>query len=240
LSTTSRRDRRRAATYEEIVAAARAQLADGKELALRGIAETIGMSSPALYRYVASRSQLVDLVAETVDADAVRAVEADVARYPEGDPAARWVAGWAGYRQWALRHGGEFRLVIAHPRSGGERPLSLREASDSYLGMLLHDLWQHRGFDLPAPGAERAPRPETGARSGRRTAQWPPGLEWLHTRVSAAHNGIIALEVTGYVEDELVASGALFRESVVDWLPRLGLAEETARLRTVLDAELAA
>lgn len=234
----TRRDRRRAATYQEIVAAARAQLADGKELALRGIADSIGMSSPALYRYVASRSQLVDLVTETIDADAVRAVEADVDRYPEGDPAARWVSGWAGYRQWALRHSGEFRLVIGHPRSGGERPSSLREASDGYLGTLLHDLWRSQGFEVPQPVAAPVAQLEDGSRSGR-AAPWPPGLAWLHQRVSAAHNGIIALEVTGYVQDELVANGALFRESLLDWLPRLGLQRDTARLAAVLDAELA-
>ncbi|HJQ05810.1 MAG TPA: hypothetical protein VJ872_10220 [Nocardioides sp.] len=234
----TRRDRRRAATYEEIVAAARAQLAEGRELALRGIADAIGMSSPGLYRYVTSRSQLVDLVAETIDADAVRAVEADVLGYPEGDPAARWVSGWAGYRQWALRHSGEFRLVIGHPRSGGEQPLSLREASDGYLGTLLHELWRHQGFAIPEPVVARAAAYDAGHRSGR-SAQWPAGLAWLHQRVSASHNGIIALEVTGYVADELVADAALFRETLLDWLPRLGLQSETARLAAVLDAELA-
>lgn len=236
---TTRRDRRRAATYEEIIEAARAQLASGKELALRGIAEAIGMSSPALYRYVDSRSQLIDLVAETVDADAVRAVEADVAGYPEGDPAARWIAGWAGYRQWALRHGGEFRLVVVHPRSGGDA-LSLRMASDGYLGMLLYEVWKHHGFDVPEPVVEPRSRPEAGTRSGRRTAEWPTGLNWFHTRLCAALNGIIALEVTGYVEAPVVADAALFRESVMDWLPRIGLAGEVGRLVAVLDAELEA
>ncbi|GAB2980132.1 TetR/AcrR family transcriptional regulator [Nocardioides montaniterrae] len=220
------------------MAAARLQLAEGRELALRGIADAIGMSSPALYRYVASRRQLIDLVAETVDAEAVREVESDVARYPAGDPGARWVAGWAGYRQWALRHGGEFRLLVAHPRSGGEQPLSLREASDNYLGTLLHDLWAHRGFDVPPAPAGAVRRPPPGGRSGRREADWSAELEWLHTRVGASQIGIITLEVTGYVEAELVANGVLFRENVVDWLPRLGLGPEVGRLTSVIDAEL--
>lgn len=231
MEATTRRDRRRAATYAEIIDAARAQLAEGKEPALRAVAARIGMTPPALYRYVANHSQLIEVVTSAVDGACAREVAADVEQYPPGDPAARWVAAWAGYRQWALRHQGEFRLVIAHPRSVGEHPLSLRSTSDGYLGQLLHDLWRHGGFELPTP-----PQLPVG---GVPDTDWPASLEWLHARIRTSLHGLIDLEISGYVDDALVSSAALFRASVLDWLPQLGLERHSDRLASVLDMELA-
>ncbi|MGH3362154.1 MAG: TetR/AcrR family transcriptional regulator, partial [Nocardioides sp.] len=52
--TTTRRERQREATYDEIVRTARALLAEGEELSLRAVAGRMGMTAPALYRYVGS------------------------------------------------------------------------------------------------------------------------------------------------------------------------------------------
>ena len=49
----TRRERQREATYDEIVGASRELLAEGAELSLRAVAGRMGMTAPALYRYVA-------------------------------------------------------------------------------------------------------------------------------------------------------------------------------------------
>ena len=63
----SRRERQREATYDEIVKASRELLAEGAELSLRAVATKMGLTAPALYRYVASYQELVDLVAYEID-----------------------------------------------------------------------------------------------------------------------------------------------------------------------------
>ena len=50
----TRRERQREATYDEIVSVAAELLDEGADLSLRAVASRMGMTPPALYRYVAS------------------------------------------------------------------------------------------------------------------------------------------------------------------------------------------
>ena len=82
----TRRERQREATYAEIVSTSRTLLAEGAELSLRAVAGRMGMTAPALYRYVASYQELVDLVAFEIDKAATIGFRAAAARHPEDDP----------------------------------------------------------------------------------------------------------------------------------------------------------
>ena len=73
----------------------------------------------------------------------------------------------------------------------------------------------------------------------RTTEVWPPALGWLHARICASLHGVIALEVSGYADPRLVASGELFRATLVDWLARLGQVDDLSRMVRLLEAELA-
>jgi AcrR family transcriptional regulator len=117
-----RRSRLRAWTRGEIKAAALRQLAErGVEgVSLNGIARELGMTGPALYRYVRSRDELVaDLVVEAWEqlADALeRAAEGHA-----GDPAAeRLGAIGLAYRAWGTAHPHLYRLAIQTPLGSGE------------------------------------------------------------------------------------------------------------------------
>jgi hypothetical protein len=68
--------------------------------------------------------------------------------------------------------------------------------------------------------------------------EWPTELAWLHARVCTSLHGVIALEVTGYVEPALIESAALYRSTMIDWLARLGQAGDFDRLMRLIDAEL--
>ena len=48
----TRRERQRQATYDEIVTVARRLLREGDAISLRAIAQEMGMTPPALYRYI--------------------------------------------------------------------------------------------------------------------------------------------------------------------------------------------
>lgn len=120
----SLRARVRAEMIEEIKSVARRHLlADGAHLSLRAVARDMGMVSSALYRYFASRDEL--LTALIIDAyaalgDAVEA--ADDAVLDRSDLRGRWLAISHGVRGWALDNRAEYALIFGTPIPGYHAP----------------------------------------------------------------------------------------------------------------------
>jgi len=118
------RARVRAEMIDEIKAAARRHLAtDGANLSLRAIARELGMVSSALYRYFASRDEL--LTALIVDAynDMGEAAEsADRAITDRTDTRARWLAVSHALRTWTLANPAEYGLLYGTPVPGYVAP----------------------------------------------------------------------------------------------------------------------
>ncbi len=120
---TTRRERLRAATFEEIKTAALSQIAEvgGSSLSLRGVAREIGMSPAGLYRYYDGRDELLtDLIADAYK-DLATAVESAI---DEGgdSPHDRFAAGMRAYRRWALEQPNRFLLIFGTPIPGYEAP----------------------------------------------------------------------------------------------------------------------
>ena len=120
---TTRRERLRAATFEEIKTAALSQIAEvgGPSLSLRGVAREIGMSPAGLYRYYDGRDALLtDLIADAYN-DLATAVELAIAG--GGDSSHdRFAAGMRAYRRWGLEHPNRFLLIFGTPIPGYEAP----------------------------------------------------------------------------------------------------------------------
>src|SRR3954453_9885477 len=115
------RERARAELTEEIKTAARQQLATvgAEALSLRAISRELGMVSSALYRYFASRDEL--LTALIIDAyDALG--EAAEAAASGGDPLDDWIAIYAAVRDWARANPQEYSLIYGSPISGYQAP----------------------------------------------------------------------------------------------------------------------
>jgi AcrR family transcriptional regulator len=113
------RARVRAEMTEEIKHAARRQLAaDGANLSLRAIARDLGMVSSALYRYFASRDDL--LTALIIDAynGLGEATERGEAAAPREDLAGRWLAAGHAIRDWAVANPHEYALIYGSPVPG--------------------------------------------------------------------------------------------------------------------------
>jgi AcrR family transcriptional regulator len=118
----SRRERLRAQTLAELKDLALAQIAEGgpAALSLNAIARSMGMSGPGLYRYFASRDDLLAaLVADSYDelADALEAAGEAARRRA---PAARFRAVTGAYREWALAHPHQYRLVFSTVYGSGQ------------------------------------------------------------------------------------------------------------------------
>jgi AcrR family transcriptional regulator len=111
----TRRERQRAATYDEIVTVARDLLGKPETLSLRAIAAEMGLTAPALYRYVDSYHELLMLVAQAIFEDVIGAMTLARDRYGDDDPAAQTLAATVAFRGWALAHPEEFGLIFANP-----------------------------------------------------------------------------------------------------------------------------
>ncbi len=93
-------------------------------LSLRAVARDLGVVSSAVYRYVASRDELLTLL--VVDAyaelgEAVSLAEAATAQ-PRDDFAARWRALAGTVRDWALAEPSRYALVFGTPVPGYHAP----------------------------------------------------------------------------------------------------------------------
>jgi AcrR family transcriptional regulator len=243
----TRRERQREATYAEIVRTARELLAEGSELSLRAVAGRMGMTAPALYRYVGSYQELVDLVAFEVDkAATVRFAEAADA-LPEDDYAGRLVASVTEFRMWALANPREFSLAFANPVADAQcvrRELLTISNSGHLMTGQMRALWEHNHHPIPA--LDELPP------SVRETVIDPlipakvddlpmadRGLVWLYQQGWTTLYGVVALEVFGHMDPRVIESGEMFVHVVREFAPKLGLADDMDRLEGIIRERLA-
>ncbi|GAC55888.1 putative TetR family transcriptional regulator [Gordonia hirsuta DSM 44140 = NBRC 16056] len=113
---TTPRARRRQELDREILRLGRAQLADvgAASLSVRAIARELGLASSAVYRYVASRDELLTRLVVAAYDDLADQVAAAVTANP-GPPAAELRTALQAFRAWALAHSAEFSLLYGSP-----------------------------------------------------------------------------------------------------------------------------
>lgn len=246
----TRRERQRQATYDEIVTVARRLLRTPEALSLRGIAAEMGMTAPALYRYVDSYQELMLLVARAVFEDVVAALTTARDRHPEDDPGAQILAAAVAFRVWALANPEEFGLVFAntattevktptHPTEDGSAQFA------TFFADIYRRLWDRYRFALPTD-ADLDPALLTALQDQRRDGtlpcdfpDLPLGLSWIFIRSWARLYGTVTLEVFRHMDAGLISSGALFRSMLEDNGRDLGFDEDWPRLRDVVETELA-
>ena len=145
------RARARAETTRAILDEARRQLAEqgAAALSLRSVAREVGMVSSAVYRYVASRDELLTrLIVEAYDAVGERA---EAARDPDAPPRDQWRAVWRAVRSWGLEHPAEYALIYGSPVPGYAAPAETIPAAGR-VGLLLAAIVAEHG-EAP-PGSE--------------------------------------------------------------------------------------
>lgn len=118
------RARVRAEMIDEIKDAARRQLAtEGANLSLRAIARELGMVSSALYRYFASRDDLLTaLIIDAYNAIGEVGERADATIADRLDLTYRWLTVAHAWRDWALANPAEYALIHGSPVPGYAAP----------------------------------------------------------------------------------------------------------------------
>ncbi|MFB9236077.1 TetR/AcrR family transcriptional regulator [Plantactinospora siamensis] len=125
MSAGSIRARVRAEMTDEIKATARRHLAsDGANLSLRAVARDMGMVSSALYRYFASRDDLLTaLIIDAYGGLGAAAEAADAAVADRADLRGRWLSICHAVRDWALANPAEYALLFGSPVPGYAAPM---------------------------------------------------------------------------------------------------------------------
>jgi AcrR family transcriptional regulator len=245
--TLTRRERQREATYDEIVRAARDLLQAGEELTLRSVAGRMGITPPALYRYVASYQDLVDLVAFEIDKAATEEFRAAGDTQPEDDPAAQLGCAAVAFRRWALRERAEFTLAFANPVAEAtcvRRELLTASTSGRYMNGLMVRVWEQTRFPHPEleelpPAVVEALRDPVVPIDLDLLPDGHRGLLWIFMQAWATLYGTVALEVFGHLDPRVIESGTLFAEMMRSWIPRLAVDDADGRYDALLVAELA-
>lgn len=154
------RARVRAEMTDEIKSIARRQLAtDGANLSLRAVARDLGMVSSAIYRYFASRDDLLTaLILDAYNALGESAEQADSA-VPRDAYTDRWLALADAVRGWALERPHEYALIYGSPVPGYQAPMDTVAAATRAATAFGHILQ-----DAATAGAlTAAPDPEPAA-----------------------------------------------------------------------------
>ncbi|MEZ0112171.1 AcrR family transcriptional regulator [Catenulispora sp. EB89] len=133
------RARARAALTSEILEVARRQLATvgADQLSLRAVARELEMVPSGLYRYYASRDDLLTaLIIEAYNAVGDQAERA-LSAIPEADHRGRWRAVCTSVREWAVAHPQEFALIYGSPVPGYRAPADTVAPSGRVYTLLL-------------------------------------------------------------------------------------------------------
>ena len=154
------RARVRAEMIEEIKTTARRHLAvDGANLSLRAVARDLGMVSSAVYRYFASRDELLTaLILDAYNSLGVATEQAEGA-VARSDLLGRWLATCRGVRDWARANPHEYALIYGSPVPGYAAPQDTL-APASRVSLLLAAILRdgHERGRVRAERGERIPR----------------------------------------------------------------------------------
>jgi AcrR family transcriptional regulator len=228
------RERARAETIAEIVTAARRQLAEvgPANLSLRAVARELGVVSSAVYRYVASRDELLTLLIieayDSLGAHTERAVVDSVGR----PPAQRWVGAALAVRAWALDHRHEYALVFGTPVPGYDAPETTTASGTRVpfaLVGIVRDAWRDGLLDAPA-----GPPPPTALTPDLeilRDALDLPAPDTVLVATLAAWSqllGLVGLELFGQTRGVVEHHEELFRATTAVMAAQLGLRADTA------------
>jgi AcrR family transcriptional regulator len=228
----SRRERLRARTLVDLEAAARRLLVDEglHAVTLSAVAAEVGMSAPALYRYVENRDGLLQLIAASVAGEPTTLVE--VRRSAGDDALTQTLTLCRTFRTWALAHRREFALLFAdasvpHGMRAGADSAPAAEALAWAFEEIVLRLWAARRFRVPADG-ELAPalrdalepyrtRLTGSARAaGIEIGEVPLGATYTLLHYWTRVYGLISMEISGHLDHAVTDGEPLFEAVLAD------------------------
>jgi AcrR family transcriptional regulator len=224
------RARVRAEMTNEIKVIARRHLAvDGANLSLRAVARDLGVVSSALYRYFASRDELLTaLILDAYDSlgEAVEQADAAVNR---ADLLGRWLASTHAVRSWALARPTEYALIYGSPVPGYHAPTDTVEPANRPIRVIVAILSDGvaSGALHSAPG-ERLPREVRADFTQIREAIAPTVPDTLMARGVTAWIqlfGTVSFELFGRFTNAVTDLDAFFDHQMRTMATHLGLTQ---------------
>ena len=226
-----RRERLRTEAVQQIKAAGMDQLrTEGAAgLSLRAVARAVGMSSPGLYRYFASRDDLLTALITDVYDDLAQALErARDAAGPHLRERLRAVC--LAYFDWAESHRPEFSLVFGAPVPSYSAPQdgSTTTAAQRFGAVftgLLAEAWPEHAEQVVRPPVLPL-RPDVRLAVGDVPLPDDPRFVGVATRLWSRLHGVLALGLYGHLLPQTVEPTAvrtLYEAEVEDALHSLGL-----------------
>lgn len=221
------RERARTELVAEIVRLARVQVAESgaAALSLRAVARDLGMVSSAIYRYFASRDELLTrLIIDSYDRLGEAAERADATVKRRLDFPARWRAIAHGIRSWALEHPSEYALLFGTPVPGYAAPQDTIGPASRYTSVLLGMLAEMDAAGLEAPRPSVVPaalRSDLVELRNRLDLPVAEGRLALGMVAWANVMGAISLELFGHLHNVIDTPGSLFDAVVRDHAARM-------------------
>ncbi len=241
MTAVNRRQRIHQQTTDEILEAAGGIVARGEELTLRAVARDVGLTAPALYRYVSSLDDLVDQLGERLYAELERALVAArdaVPSQPAGEAApARLIAMARAFREWALAHRFEYGLLFANPLAAIHHEGTGTEQGAKLFGNAFSDvfvqLWRERPFPIPADDELDADvRQQLEESEEEALEPLPLGLRYVFLRQWSRLYGTVTLEAFGQLSWALDDTRPLFEAMLLDNAAELGFLDLMRGLAT--------
>jgi AcrR family transcriptional regulator len=220
----TRRERQREATREEIKSTALKQMANKGTagLSLRGIAEEMGLTVTALYRYFGSLDVLITaLIMDGFDAHA-DAMQAAVDQNEGKGVSAQMLAMMLAFRDWAMANPAVFQLLYGNPIPGYVAPAELtipkaRRGIDIVFNLLMPVFMTGR-LNLPAE-ADLVVIKAT-------LAQYPdldPILLYITVMGRLRMHGLVVLEMHGHLEGTVLDPAQFYRHECEFVIRSVGL-----------------
>ena len=215
----TRRERLRAEVLQEIRRYGYEQIAEGgpTALSLNGIAKAMGMSGPALYRYFASRDELLaTLVTESYE-DMAHTLEAAVAAVHDEPAETRLRTAVNAYRDWARSSPHRYRLVFGSSYGSGELdPDRIIPAAARSMAVVLAGLADlnpaTRAPEIDSPALRREIQRWGKVRAGGQISD--PGVLLLGLVAWSRMHGIVSLEIEGFYDQVGVDPRLLFETEI--------------------------
>ena len=200
----SRRERIRAETLREIREIGARQVDEGglAALSLNAIAKEMGMSGPALYRYFASRDELLAALIVDGYGELTRAVEG-----AERDLGAVAKA----YRAWALAHPRRYGMLFGERPEGFRDPEEAIAAIQGAMNVVVGILAEH---EAPAAPDVLTPALTDWAERREGLEGLPAGVLRQGVQFWTRVHGIVSLELAGVFRDMGLDAGALIADEV--------------------------
>ncbi|MCC6148365.1 MAG: TetR/AcrR family transcriptional regulator [Anaerolineaceae bacterium] len=225
--TTTRRERIRETTLEEIISTAWKQIAEQgvPALSLRAIAREMGMTAPGLYRYYPSRDDLVTALIKDAFDSFTRHLETARDEAFDANHVEQYRAVCLAYYQWAVLNPSRYALIFGSPVPGYQMTEAAYASSRKGFLVLQNLIEKARAAGSIHPPADFPPLPpELVSRYESLRILGMPG-DPVGTHIALATwstlHGVTALMLYGYLEGFLSDQVEGFVLQMIDQLVML-------------------